>query len=172
MSAEFRLLFWCSALALLVCYAWWSRFRVWVLRQDLFAIRDVVWDAMRAQGMLEDPAHREFREGINAMIRFAPDLTFFTVWRILVTNLTPSSTEETTATAEILWGRRMTFVRLVRYLLFESIVGLIVVALALVFRMFALTRDWFTRKIQSIFDSSELREISRSGYGRWAASGF
>src|SRR6266446_6459148 len=103
MSAEFRLLFWCSALALLVCYAWWSRFRVWVLRQDLFAIRDVVWDAMRAQGMLEDPAHREFREGINAMIRFAPDLTFFTVWRILVTNLTPSSTEETTATAEILW---------------------------------------------------------------------
>ena len=79
MSPLLALSFWSTALAALVCYARWSRFRVWVLRQDLFALRDEAWDVMRAGGARNHPAHREFREGVNAMIRFAPDLTLFTV---------------------------------------------------------------------------------------------
>ena len=48
-------------------------------------------------------------------------------------------------------------VRVARYLLFESFAGWALVSVALVFRMFALTRDWLTRKVASIFDSPDLR---------------
>src|SRR4051794_29632881 len=112
MSPETRLSFWCTALALLVCYAWWSRFRVWLLRQDLFAIRDEVWDRMRAAGALDHPSHRQFRDGINSMIRFAPDLSLFTVWRMLLTNVAPASEVAAPIHEAVKWGRHETFVRL------------------------------------------------------------
>ena len=171
MSPELRLASWCSLLALLICYAWWSRFRVWVLRQDLFAIRDDAWDAMRAKGSLDDPAHREFRASINGMIRFAPDLTLFTVWRILVTDSAPESTGAVEVPNEIALARHEASARLARYLLFESIIGLALVATAIIFHMLTQTRRWLLRKVLYIFDSPLLRKVSRSHYGRWATSG-
>lgn len=167
MSPLFALSFWATALTTLACYAWWSRFRVWTLRQDLFAIRDEAWDAMRARGMLDDPSHRELRESVNAMIRFAPDLTLFTVWRILVTNLTPAKPPLTAVPSEICAFHDRVCVRLVRYLLFESLAGWVLVFVSLVFRLFTLTRAWMTRKVASIFDSPDLRMFAarpRPGY--------
>jgi len=55
-----------------VCsYAAWTKFRVVRLRQDLFGIRNRLWDRMRELGSFDDPAHLATRERINAMIRFA-----------------------------------------------------------------------------------------------------
>lgn len=65
-----------------ITYAWWCRFRIWVLRQDLFEIRDRLWDDARKGGFLGHPAHREARDAINAMIRFCPRLSL-PVWREL-----------------------------------------------------------------------------------------
>jgi len=70
-----------------IAYAWWIRIRVWLLRQDLFVIRDGLWYAMRDAGKLDHPAHRKARQNLNVMIRFAPRLSIrvineFASWKI------------------------------------------------------------------------------------------
>jgi hypothetical protein len=168
MSPLFALSLWSTSLVVLVCYAWWSRFRVWVLRQDLFAIRDEAWDAMRAKGMLDDPAHREFREHVNAMIRFAPDLTFLTFCRLVMTNRAPAIKSKADIPAEIRAFRNRVFLLLARYLLFGSLTAWVLVSVALVFQMFSLTNDWMTRTVARIFDSPDLSEFARTRPGRTA----
>lgn len=69
-------------LSFVITYAWWCRFRVWVLRQDLFEIRDRLWDEAMRCGFIDDPAHRDARDAINAMIRFCPRLSV-PVWNEL-----------------------------------------------------------------------------------------
>lgn len=62
--------------ASLVVLAWsvrvYHRAALAAFRQDLFAIRNRLWSEMRAAGRLDDPDHREARDRINTMIRFAP----------------------------------------------------------------------------------------------------
>ena len=41
-------------------------------RQELYEIRNDLWDAMRAEGALGHPAYQELRDGINGAIRLAP----------------------------------------------------------------------------------------------------
>jgi hypothetical protein len=59
-------------------YCWWIYFRVWVFRQDIFEIRDRLWDLANSRGILDDPRHREARETLNAIIRFAPRFSLAT----------------------------------------------------------------------------------------------
>ncbi len=61
--------------SLALAYANWVRVRVIRLRQDLFEIRDDLFDAAAALCAFDDPAYREYRAGINAMIRFASVLS-------------------------------------------------------------------------------------------------
>ena len=46
-------------------------------RQDLFAVRNLLWDRMRECGQLDAPAHRQLRETINTLIRYAPVMNLF-----------------------------------------------------------------------------------------------
>lgn len=46
--------------------------RVAKWRQELFAVRNDLWDDMRAAGSLDTPAHRKLRDLINYFIRYAP----------------------------------------------------------------------------------------------------
>ena len=52
-------------------YAWWTRIRVLKLRQDLFDIRDHLFDAAVACGAVEHPAHAEARQHLNHLARSA-----------------------------------------------------------------------------------------------------
>lgn len=56
-------------------YLAWTRLRPWVLRQELFAIRDRLWMEALDADLLDHPAHRELREDINRLIRISPYVT-------------------------------------------------------------------------------------------------
>src|SRR5688572_25994356 len=72
-----------AGLSVVISYAWWVRFRVWILRQDLFAIRDELWDRMHELGLLHHPDHVRTRTELNAMIWGGPYLSFFVAVKLL-----------------------------------------------------------------------------------------
>jgi hypothetical protein len=55
-------------LSLIISHAIWCSVREIFVRQDLFAIRDDLWDVARERGGFEDPAYREARSHLNAVI--------------------------------------------------------------------------------------------------------
>ena len=62
-----------------VAYAMWLDFRVIRYRQDVFKIRDAMWDRMRERGDLELHDHQVARMAINATIRYAPQMSFLSI---------------------------------------------------------------------------------------------
>lgn len=60
-----------TALTLVGLYIQWRSLRVVLLRLDLLAIRNKLWDESRELGCLCDPAYQEFRRNLNLMITHA-----------------------------------------------------------------------------------------------------
>lgn len=108
-----------------ITYFWWVKFRVWKLREDLFVIRDELWDRARAEGNLDHESHRKFRDVINSLIRIAPILTFFTFFRIILVSDGSEEIEQCDPLTEVEEARRKVISRLVHYLLRETLVGLL-----------------------------------------------
>lgn len=54
-----------------VLYWLWLKVRVVFLRQELFRLRDHLWDVAQTKGLLDDPAYACAREHLNACIRAA-----------------------------------------------------------------------------------------------------
>lgn len=52
-------------------YAWWSSIRTTFFREDLFAIRDAMWDSARQLDCLEDPQYQYMRDVLNSCISAA-----------------------------------------------------------------------------------------------------
>lgn len=75
MTNSIQLFIGVSGLTLAAFYMYWTRLRVIVLRQQLFAIRNDLWDKARELDALDDPAHKEEREKFNKMIRNAHELS-------------------------------------------------------------------------------------------------
>ena len=65
------LFFGASMSAWALVYAWWAHVRVTFLRQELFQIRDCLWDTARELKAFDDPAYRQAREHLNAAIAVA-----------------------------------------------------------------------------------------------------
>ena len=101
MMPELQLIIGTIMLAAVLSYAWWVSLRVWMLRQDLFSIRDDLWDAMKARGLLDDPAHREMRDALNAFIRVAPRFSVLTFFGILAEGAVPRRADPARVTPEI-----------------------------------------------------------------------
>lgn len=57
--------------SLALSFAWWCKVRVVDLRQDLFDIRDEMWDRAHEIGALDDTAYRAAREHLNSLARHA-----------------------------------------------------------------------------------------------------
>jgi hypothetical protein len=70
-----------------VGYYWWLQFRVWIFQQDLFEIRDRLWDQMRVKGLLDHQDHRLMRDLLNTGIHSASELSF---WVMLIYWASPS----------------------------------------------------------------------------------
>ena len=160
MSAEILLILGCVSLSSFVAYAWWSALRVWFLRQDLFAIRDELWDTMRARGTLDLSAHRECRQSINAMIRVAPFLSPLTVFRLFTVEVRHVEPDPATMPDEVLRARERVFRRVTRYLLFESATGLLITAHVVSTMSMRVAKDWGAEIVQGIFDSDEIRSLA------------
>lgn len=71
----------------LIFYMWpYRRLRVAAYREDLFTIRDELWDYMHKHGEAFDvPAHRALRQAINGFIRLAPSLGWTTPIAAIIT---------------------------------------------------------------------------------------
>lgn len=61
----------CAIFSAGVGYAWWIKIRVTILRQDFFALRDGLFNRAMELDALDDPAYREARRRVNAIIQFA-----------------------------------------------------------------------------------------------------
>ena len=70
-----------SGLTLIGVYLGWRELRVVLLRQDMFAIRDELWDTAHRLEAFDDPAYLEAREILHAVIRRAHriDLVTFAI---------------------------------------------------------------------------------------------
>lgn len=65
----------CTALGVLIGYAWWSFVRTSVIRLDLAGIRDRLDAQMKAKGTTGDPHYLWLRKIINCLIEYAPHLS-------------------------------------------------------------------------------------------------
>lgn len=56
-------------------YLWWVKVREMRLRQDIFAIRDDLFDLAVNQAWLDDPAYQAFRKHLNTLLALAHHLS-------------------------------------------------------------------------------------------------
>jgi hypothetical protein len=75
MTDEIRLAVACLIVSAIGVQWAWSKARVLLLRQRLFAVRDSLYDAAFALGEHENPAHQDVRARLNALIRYAHRLS-------------------------------------------------------------------------------------------------
>ncbi|HVA46311.1 MAG TPA: hypothetical protein VNH11_08055 [Pirellulales bacterium] len=54
-----------------VAYAWWAKLKPLFLREDLFIIRNRLWDVALQGNAFSDPAYKQARAHLNALIRTA-----------------------------------------------------------------------------------------------------
>lgn len=83
-----------------LAYAWWSSIRITFFRQDLFEIRDRLWDQARELDALSEPRYVRMREVLNACISAASFLSLPQLVREILTashsarQITPSERNE------------------------------------------------------------------------------
>ncbi len=161
MTPELQLIFGTTMLAAGLSYAWWVGFRVWMLRQDLFSIRDELWDAMKARDSLDEPAHRAMRASLKAFVRVAPLLSVFTLLGILAEGASSHHVDEPSDFPEIEAARHKTVSRVMNYLFFETLMGLAIVVgvsviCLLILTPFRIVKTAFSRWVELVMDSTEL----------------
>jgi hypothetical protein len=168
MTPEIQLVLFSSTLSLAIAYAWWVKFRVWILREDLFAIRDRLWGTMQELGQLDDPEHRRVRDEINALIRVAPLFSVWTVISIKLEGVKLDFSERDSASCPIQKAREQVVRRLARYLLFQTLSGLLFLVLVSAIIIVAGARhplrtaiEKFTTVMRQIFGSLQIRDESQ-----------
>jgi hypothetical protein len=168
MAPEIQLILFSTLLSLAIAYAWWVKFRVWMLREDLFAIRDRLWDKMSEDGQLDDPGHRHVRNEINALIRIAPLFSVLTVFSIVLEGAQFDLIQQGPFSGSVQKARDEVVQRITRYLLLHTLFGLIVFVL-IVFAFIILVRvryplrmatERFAALTNQIFGSVQVRDES------------
>lgn len=95
MNDTMKLILFCVGFIGLSCtisYAWWAKMRVWMLRQDLFLIRDTLFDKARQKDFFTHEHYKNTREAINSMIQFAPHMSISTLLELVKLELSPIAT--------------------------------------------------------------------------------
>jgi hypothetical protein len=126
MMPELKILLGMLLISSSLTYLWWMKFRVWKLRQQLFAVRDRLWDAMQSIDQLEHPAHRKVREGINDWIRLVPSLSVWMILQLLVEDPDRITLED--GPPQVAKAKHDATQRIVSYLLLETFSGWLVMA--------------------------------------------
>lgn len=159
---DWNLTFACFILSILTTYAFWCWFRVWYFRQRLFIIRDELWSRMHARGMLDDPEYQSFRDAINAMIRTAPIFSVSTcLYLALVRDLDLDQALKTHDDSDVRLARNKTIDLAVRYLMFESLTGLMLTAFLLLNGIWLLSFSKAQSVMGKILDSRKLISLKR-----------
>lgn len=161
---DWNLIFACFAISCLSTYLFWCWFRVWYLRQRLFMIRDELWDTMRAEGRLDDPEHREFRDAINALIRVASSLSLISsLYLLLSKDKDLKAMGHASDQKAILKARQDVFFLCAKFLLLESIPGLLITAGLIVFGVWQLAFEKIQNTLETLFDGANFRNLQEAG---------
>jgi len=128
MSPHEKLIFYSVLLSVIATYAWWVHFRVWIFRQDLFLIRDRLWDQALLAGELDNPHHRAARDALNGFIRLAPYLSVSSLAMFLLSEekgAGSAGVASAGAAPKAVEDARLALIRRIRrFLLAETITGI------------------------------------------------
>lgn len=169
MSAIMTLSVWSGILSATLCYAVWVKLRVWMLRQDLFNVRDELWEQMRCDGTLNDPSYQSTRDVINSIIRLAPYLSFVVLARILFEGQ-PASKPSSPCLSAVVEARRKIVGRLLKYMLQESLVGVAAVVMAKLYHCKSIAEAQVAKWIDRLFDSRSVREMRLRYEDEWSVA--
>ena len=161
MSPAIELILATTGLSLCLSYLWWVRWRVWIFRQDLFRIRDRLWDTARAEGLFSDSSYRECRRDVNAMIRLAPVLSLFTFLKLFAIVDADPADQKPIAPKAVREARQAVFMRVFQFIFLESLAGLVVTGLVI---LFGLKDDLFQsvlNRIERFVDSKGVQAFSQ-----------
>lgn len=150
----------CLMLGATITYALWTRMRIWFFRQDLFTIRNDLWDNMRAKGVLDNVDHRQLRRCINSLIRSAPHLSISTVAFIVLASKESRRVISPNAPAEVQHAWDTMSQRIRRYVVFHSLFGLFALAVAEVAMASTLPSRKIMQWIGSFASSREVAEYT------------
>jgi hypothetical protein len=160
MNPVAQLIIGCLVLSAGVSYMLWLWVRIWWLREDLFQIRDDLWDAMYAKGQLDHPTHRAARLRINGVIRAAYLLGPITVTIMAASNLRDSGNDWLDdAPPEVLEAVTKVTGRLGKYIAYQNLTGLSIAAVATVLSFQKVTRDVIARWIRRLIGADVGREL-------------
>ena len=127
-------------LSLLTSYVLWTWAGVWITRQELFAVRDALWDEMRRSGELDDQSHRDCRDRINVMIRIVPMLSVAFVAHVLFRNMGSADVAQNMPASVIKAKRRMA-VAVANHILKYTVTGRIMLIIAWCFNLYEVLGD-------------------------------
>ncbi len=65
--------------SLVITHAWWATVRVVRFRQDIFDMRDRLFDIAASLQVFDDPAYQDARGHFNAVARIADSISFYGV---------------------------------------------------------------------------------------------
>lgn len=159
MNAILTLSLWFGILSLAISYAWWVRLRVWLLRQDLFNLRDELWQQMSENGTLEDESYQQTRNALNQLIRLAPYFSFFVLARILLED-TGEVSRPLMILPQVRTARSQLVSRLMGYMLQESLIGLIAVTIAHIYRCKESSEKQIAKWIDRLLNSRSVRVLT------------
>lgn len=145
----------CALFSASLSYAWWTRLRVLLLREDLFHLRDELFDAAIAHDRLDDPAHRDLRNRFNGLIRFA-HLWDFAVVGTIITSRTKGrarvESEDPRFDDVVASFSNRGADRVACYLMYETLTGSFVRVLVTLFVSQQKLESWTQTRFRSMID--------------------
>jgi hypothetical protein len=144
-------------------YAWWVKARVVCLRQDIFDIRDDLFDVALELGVLDDTAYRDARDHLNN-IASAASLFSIPFFATCVSQAGESRAFDKTSNAKLQEAIdkrvRRCASRIGNYLLYETFTGWSICTLFTAVRLMEIAKQTAESSIQGWLNSSSAEELS------------
>ena len=152
--------------SLSLSYAWWVKVRVVCLRQDIYDLRDRLFDRASDMRVLDDPAYLDVREHLNAVAASAEMITV-PVLAFLLHNGVQGKPFVKSGNAELQKVIDETIelcvCRIVHYLRWETFTGIIILPIVLFDRLGTILEDQALKWVRRWLFSRSPEEIESVG---------
>ena len=146
-------------------HAWWSIVRVVRLRQDVFDIRDHLFDVAHETNTFSDPAYRDARHHLNSIARIAESINLYMLGYLLHANVEhrerPQS-DNLVLRKAIDASLEACTERIKNYLLRETFTGLIAMPFTRTIRMTGLVEEQLQKWVRRWLTSSAPESLDRA----------
>ncbi len=156
MNPEIQLLVGCLVVSIALSYAWWVSLRVTCLKEEIFAIRDRLFDDALEQCRLADPAYVDARGRLNMLIRFA-HMWNFPVFIAVLVSPSPGrkriESEDAQFDAFIQTAIDEASTRYVMYMLTSTLTGRFVAIFAVTLMPWIAITSWLKRRVYRLIET-------------------